>query len=142
MPVLAGVDGALQLSLLPHVGDDEDLGMLGEVELADHVRLERAEVPAECDMLLRRQVCVPEQQDPVLAERLIEQAHGFGFQPPGQVDAGHFGAAGAREGTKNRFHDGGGRMRCLVAIVALAACSFAHAQFPAKLVRMVIAFSA
>jgi len=33
-------------------------------------------------------------------------------------------------------------MKWLVAIVALAACSFAHAQFPAKPVKMVVAFSA
>src|SRR5512144_2369253 len=33
-------------------------------------------------------------------------------------------------------------MKWVIAVVALAACSFAHAQYPAKPVRMVVAFTA
>lgn len=52
MPVDARVAEADGLAVLLDVGDDEDLGMVLELELVQDVDLERAEAAAEVDVLL------------------------------------------------------------------------------------------
>src|SRR5690349_15133566 len=71
--------------------------MAGEVEFADHVRLQRTEGAAERDVLLGCQVGPAKEQDAVLAEGPLQARENFRRGRPRQVEAGHFGPAGARE---------------------------------------------
>mgnify|MGYP003289826831 CR=1 FL=1 len=59
--VVAGVDRALELAFFLDVGDDENLRMVRQVEFADDVRLQGAEMPAERDVLVGREVSAAEQ---------------------------------------------------------------------------------
>ena len=55
MKVRAGVGEPDRLAVLLHVGKDEDVGVLGMVELIDDVRLRLAELPGEREKARRRE---------------------------------------------------------------------------------------
>jgi hypothetical protein len=62
----AGVAQADRLAVLLDVGDDQDLRMARQLELAQHVDLQRAEAAAEGDLLGRRDALVAEHQHVVV----------------------------------------------------------------------------
>jgi len=92
VPILAGIDRAFQLAAFLDVGDDEDLGVSRQCEIADDMRLERAEVAAERDVLLGSDMRAAEKQYAVVRERPLDLLHGARRQRPTEVDARDFRA--------------------------------------------------
>src|SRR2546426_9017928 len=70
MEVGAGVRKADRCAVLLHVGQDQDVGVLGMVELVDHVRLGPAELARELEELRRLQLQISEDQDLPGKERI------------------------------------------------------------------------
>ena len=97
MPVLAGIAQADRLAVLDDVGDDEDLGVVGQVELMQHVDHQAAEAAAEIDVLPRRDALVAEHQQVVVQVRLVHALEIGGRQFASQVQANELGAHGTRQ---------------------------------------------
>src|SRR2546428_3513175 len=70
MEVRAGVRQADRRAVLLHVGQDQDVGVLGMVELVDDVRLGPAELARELEELRRLQPQISEHQDLPGKERI------------------------------------------------------------------------
>src|SRR5439155_9193371 len=70
MEVRAGVRKADRRAVVLHVGQDQDVGVLGMMELVDHVRLGPAELARELEELHRLQPQVSEHQDLPGKERI------------------------------------------------------------------------
>src|SRR2546426_7265443 len=70
MEVGAGVRKADRRAVLLHVGQDQDVGVLGMVELVDDVRLGPAELARELEELRRLQLQISEHQDLPGKERI------------------------------------------------------------------------
>ena len=66
MPVDAGIAETDRLAVFLDVGDDEDLGMLRQLELMQHVDFERAETAAELHVFGGRDLLVAEDDDVVI----------------------------------------------------------------------------
>jgi hypothetical protein len=59
VPVMAGVAQPDRLAILLDIRDDQHLGIARQLELAQHVDLQRAETAAEFDLLGRRDAGAP-----------------------------------------------------------------------------------
>ena len=79
-----------RLSVAPAVRQDQDVRIVGMVELVDHVRLGRTEPPGEGDVLRGRQRLLAQDQNLRPEERLLElDEFGVGQSPRG-IDGGGF----------------------------------------------------
>src|SRR5690606_17711951 len=116
VPELAGVAQAGRLTVLDDVGDDEDLRVAGQQELAQHVDLQLAEAAAEGDVLFRGQVLVAEDHYAVIQMGAMHTGEIGVVERAGQVDADDLGAehgvqrtdlerlGGCGGGRNNRIH--------------------------------------
>ena len=77
--------------------DFQNLGMTGQ-RLVVRMDVELAEAPTERRVLLWRHVLVPEEDDEVVQQRLVDLGEGIVVQGPGKIDAANLGA----QGTGNR----------------------------------------
>ena len=68
MPVLAGIGDANRLAVLDDVRQHDDLGIALKQELVEHMPFERAERPAEGDVLGRRERLVAQTDQAVRVE--------------------------------------------------------------------------
>ena len=96
MPILTGVYGSFQLSFFPNIGDDKNFGMPRQIEVADDMRFQRAELPAESDMLIRPEMDVTKEQAAALRESALQSTDDRRYKRSCHVDAGDFRAAGGR----------------------------------------------
>jgi hypothetical protein len=67
MPVLTGVDGALQFAVFFDVRDHKDLGMTRQAEIRYDMCFQRPKMFAEGNVLRRRDVGVAKNQHAVLS---------------------------------------------------------------------------
>jgi len=74
MPEVARVAEADGLAVLDDVGDDEDFRLPLQLELVQHVDLQRAEAAAERDLLRGRDALVAEDQHVVVQVRAMDAA--------------------------------------------------------------------
>jgi hypothetical protein len=81
VPVDARVAQTDGLAVLLDVGDDQDLGVVLQLELVQHVDLERAEAAAEIDVLGGRDLLVAEHQHVVIEVRAVD-AHSVWLRSP------------------------------------------------------------
>ena len=63
MPELARIPQADGLAILDDIGDDQDLGVVGQQELFEHMDLQHAETAAEGDLLFGGDALVAEHDD-------------------------------------------------------------------------------
>ena len=80
VPAIADV--AALLGFLAHLGDHRIAGHGGK----ETVDVDAAEAPGKGEMLLRRQLLVPEEDNAVLAERLTNLGHHRPCRPNHQID--------------------------------------------------------
>src|SRR5688572_10149460 len=86
-----------RLAVLAPVRQDQDVRMLGMVELVDYVRLGRAEAPRRLEELARGQLLRAKNQRLPGVERVLDLAELRVRQRPGQVDAGRLEAEALAE---------------------------------------------
>jgi hypothetical protein len=116
VPEVAGVAQAYGFAVFLDVGDHQDFRVVLQLEVFQHVDLQRAEAAAEVDVLLRRDALVAEHQHVVVQVGAVDAAEIGRRERPGEVQAQDFGA---QRGVKRADFDGGG---CVA--VAGAARSF------------------
>jgi hypothetical protein len=92
MPEVAGVAQADGLAVLADVRHDEHLGLRRQLELAQHVDLQRAPAAAERDLLRRRDVLVAEHEDVVRQVGAVQAREVVGVEREGEVEAHDLGA--------------------------------------------------
>ena len=90
MPELSGIAQPNGLTVLDDVGDDEDLRMIGQQKLLEHVNLQRAETAAEGDLLLGRDALVTEHQQSVIEMGTMDTSEIDVVQRLGQVQTDDF----------------------------------------------------
>jgi hypothetical protein len=73
--------------------------MSGELKLVQHVDLQRPEAAAKRDLLLGRDALFAKHQHVVIEVRSMNTREVVGGERPVQIEAEHFGADGAVEGT-------------------------------------------
>lgn len=74
------------------VGDDQDLGVIGQLEVLQHMDLQRAEAAAEIDVLARGDALVAEHQHVVRKVRAVDAVEVLRAEGPRQIEAHHLGA--------------------------------------------------
>ena len=99
MPKLTGIAQADGLTVLDDVGDDENLRVIGQQKLLEHVDLQRAETAAEGDLLLGRDALVTEYKQGVIEMGAMDTGEVVITERPGQIQADDLGAHGRIEGT-------------------------------------------
>jgi len=92
MPEVARVLAADRFAVLDHVGDDEDLRITGPAAVLPHVVLERAETPAERDVLLGGELLVAKEDDFMLVQRFPDLFEAALVELPRQIDSTDFSA--------------------------------------------------
>src|SRR5690606_12192854 len=116
VPELAGVGQADRLTVLLDVGDDEDLRVIGQQELLEHMDLQWAEAAAEIDLLLRGDALVAEHQQAVVQVGTVNPREIDIVQRLGQVQADDLGTQWRIEGLDLERLGGGvhqaGRCEC------------------------------
>ncbi|MCY1557084.1 hypothetical protein D9M68_938990 [compost metagenome] len=98
MPELAGIAQADGLTVRDDVGDDENLRVIGQQKLFEHVDLQRAETAAEGDLLLGGDALVTEHQQGVIEMGAMDTGEVFIAQRSGQIQADDLGAHWRIEG--------------------------------------------
>jgi hypothetical protein len=91
MPEVAGIAQADRLAVLHHVRHHKDLRMARQLELVQHVDLQRAEAAAEGDLLRRRDALVAEHQHVIVEVRAMDAREIPGGQRLRQIQPDHFG---------------------------------------------------
>ena len=92
MPEVAGVAQPDRLAVLLDIRDDEHLGLVGQLEIAQHVDLQGAEVAAEVHLLRGRDVLVAKHQHVIIEVRAVQPRKIGRGQRQRQVEADDFGA--------------------------------------------------
>ncbi len=93
MPVVPRVAQANGLALaVLDVGDDQDLGVARELEVLEHMDLQRPEQAAEIDVLARRDALVAEHQYMVVEVGAVDARKVLAAQRARQVQTQHLGA--------------------------------------------------
>ncbi len=106
VPVTPGMGYADVTIFFPDVGDDENFRMLRVSPLAEYVDLQIAEIPAEVDLLLRRQLLIAKQQNGMLFIGRAQDGDAVIVHGPGKVDPAHLGAQNRVERMDGSSHDG------------------------------------
>ena len=86
MEVRTGVGEADRLAILLHVGEDQDVGVLGMMELIDDVRLGRTEASSERNELRGRQSLVRNRQNLTVEKSILDVSERFVGQRFGEID--------------------------------------------------------
>lgn len=105
MPEMAGIAQAERLAAFLDVGNDQHFRLGGQLELAQHMDLQRAEAAAEGHLLRRRDVLVAKHQHTVLKVGVVDQGEIFPAQRNGQVEAANGRAQ--RSDVETGVEDGG-----------------------------------
>lgn len=93
MPVVAGIAQPDRLAAgVLDVGDDEDFRMVRQLEVLQHVDLQRPEAAAEVDVLARRDALVAEHHHVVVEVRLVQPGEVRIAERSRQVQPQHLGA--------------------------------------------------
>ncbi len=74
MPEVPRIAQAYGLAVLLDVGDDQHLGVAGQLEFPEHMDLQRPEAAAEINLLARRDALVAEDQHMVVQVRAVDAA--------------------------------------------------------------------
>ena len=109
---MAGVAQADRLAVLDDVRDDQDLRVARQLELVQHVDLQRAEAAAEGDLLRRRDALVAEHQHVVVEVGAVDAGEVLARQGLRQVQAEHLGAQRRVEGADFETSARGGVESC------------------------------
>lgn len=94
---MAGVAQTDRLAVLDDVRDDQHLRMARQLELVQHVNLQRTEAAAEGDLLIRRDALIAEHQHVMVQMRTVNALEIVLAQRPAEIEAEHFRADGAVE---------------------------------------------
>jgi len=92
MPEMPGIAETNRLAAFQHVGDDQDLGVAGQLELTQHVDLQRTETAAEADLLLGRDALVAEYHDVMIEVGAMDALEIFVGKRLAQVETCYFSA--------------------------------------------------
>ena len=88
--IRSGVLQARGLAVLLHIGQDQDVRVLGVMELVDDVRLRRPDAARKLDELRRRDVLPAQRQHLVRVQRPLEFPEGRVGQRQREIDVGGF----------------------------------------------------
>lgn len=92
MPEMPGIAETDRLAVFQHIGDDQDLRVAGQLELVQHVDLQRTETAAEADLLAGRDALVAEHDHVMIEVRAMDALEIFVGKRLAQVETGYFGA--------------------------------------------------
>jgi hypothetical protein len=92
MPEMPGIAETNWLAVFQHVGDDQDLRVAGQLELTQHVDLQRPETAAEADLLVGRDALVAKHDHVMIQVSAMNALEIIVGKRLAQVKTGYFSA--------------------------------------------------
>src|SRR5579872_1989424 len=97
MPVMTGVAETDRLAVLDDVRDDQHLRITRQLELMQHVNLQRAEAATEGNLLIRRNALIAKHQHVMIQMRAVNACEILLAQRLAEIETQNFSADGAVE---------------------------------------------